>query len=67
LRELEFRELRKIFDPKRKKLQDTGEDCIVRSLMICTPHQSLRLQNEGRDEPGMWHAWGRKDVFLYRF
>jgi hypothetical protein len=32
------RVLRRIFGPKRGKERRTGEDCIMRSFMICTPH-----------------------------
>jgi len=28
----------KIFWPKRGRKQGNGEDCIIRSFMICTPH-----------------------------
>jgi hypothetical protein len=37
LRVFENRVLRKIFGPKRD--EETGENCITRSFMICTLHQ----------------------------
>ena len=40
-RVFENRVLRKISELKRDKITDTGEDCIMRSLMICTPCQIL--------------------------
>ena len=41
LRVLENRVLRRIFGPKRDKVQGNGEDYIMISLMICTAHQIL--------------------------
>ena len=38
LRVFENRELRGIFGPKRDGVQESGENYIMRSLMICTPH-----------------------------
>jgi hypothetical protein len=38
LRVYENRVLRIIFGPKRDKQQGNGENYIMRSLMICTPH-----------------------------
>jgi hypothetical protein len=35
------RVLREIFGPKKDKVTAASEDSIVRSLMICTPHQIL--------------------------
>jgi hypothetical protein len=31
--------LTEIFGPKREKVMEDGENYIVRSFMICTPHQ----------------------------
>ena len=46
--------LRRIFEPKRDKVTGSGENCVMRSLMICTPHQMLfGLSN--REE---WDGWG---------
>jgi len=39
LRVDENRVLRRIFGPKRDKVQGSGENYITRSLMICTSHQ----------------------------
>jgi hypothetical protein len=33
--------LRRIFGPKRDEITGSGEKYIMRSLMICTPHQIL--------------------------
>jgi hypothetical protein len=41
LRVDENRVLRRIFGPKRDKVQGGGENYIMRSLMICTPHPIL--------------------------
>jgi hypothetical protein len=35
---IENRELRRIFGPKRDKVTGMGENYIMNSLMICTPH-----------------------------
>jgi hypothetical protein len=37
----EKRVLRRIFGPKTDKVQGSGENCIMRSLMTCTPHPVL--------------------------
>jgi hypothetical protein len=41
LRLFENRVLRKIFGSKREEQQGNGEDCTMRSVMICTPYQIL--------------------------
>jgi hypothetical protein len=41
LRVFENRVLRKTFGPKRGEVIGSGENYIMRSLMICTPHQVL--------------------------
>jgi hypothetical protein len=38
---LENRVLRRIFGPKRAEVRGSGENYITRSLMVCTPHQTL--------------------------
>jgi hypothetical protein len=38
LRVSESRVLRRIFGPKRDEVMGIGENYIMRSLMICTPH-----------------------------
>jgi len=37
----ENRVMRRIFGPKRQRQQGNGGNYIMRSLMICTPHQIL--------------------------
>ena len=37
----ENRALRRIYEPKWDKVQGSEENYIIRSLMICTPHQIL--------------------------
>jgi hypothetical protein len=41
LRVFEYRVLRRIFGPKRDEVRRSGENYVMRSLMICTPHQIL--------------------------
>ena len=41
LRVFENRVLRRIFGPKRDEVTGSGENSIMRSLMICTPHPIL--------------------------
>ena len=41
LRVFENKVLRRIFGPKRDKVKGIGENHIMRSLMICTPHPIL--------------------------
>ena len=41
LRVLENRPLRRIFGPKRDEIKGSGENYIMRSLMICAAHQTL--------------------------
>jgi hypothetical protein len=41
LRVLENRVLRRIFGPKMDEVTGSGENYIMRSLMICTAHQIL--------------------------
>jgi hypothetical protein len=41
LRVFENRVLKKIFEPKSEKVTGDGEDYIMRSFMICAPHQIL--------------------------
>jgi hypothetical protein len=42
LRVFENRALRRIFGPKRDEVTGSGENFIMRSLMICTPHPLVR-------------------------
>ena len=41
LRVFESRVLRRIFGRRKKRCQGSGENCIMRSLMICTSHLIL--------------------------
>jgi len=41
LRVFENMVLWRIFGPRRDDVTENGEDCITRSLMICTPHPIL--------------------------
>ena len=41
LRVFENRVLRRIFGPKTDEVTESGENSIMRSLMICTAHQIL--------------------------
>jgi len=41
LRVFENRVLRRKFGPKRDEVRGSGENYIIRSLMICNPHQIL--------------------------
>jgi len=38
---LENKVLRKVFGPKREEVKGNRRKCIMRSLMICTPYQTL--------------------------
>jgi hypothetical protein len=38
---LENRLLRRTFGPKLEERQEAGEDCIMRSFIICTIHQNI--------------------------
>jgi hypothetical protein len=44
--------------------QQSGENCVMKSFVICITHQILfGWSNEGgRDLQGMWHAWMRRDT-----
>jgi hypothetical protein len=41
LRVFENRVLRRVFGPKRDEVTENGENCIMRSLIICTPYPIL--------------------------
>jgi hypothetical protein len=41
LRVFENRVLRRIFGPKRDEVTRSGENVILRSFMLCTPHPIL--------------------------
>jgi hypothetical protein len=40
--------MRKAFGPKRKEGTSVGENCIMRSFRMCTPHQVLFASSNGR-------------------
>ena len=75
---LEYRLLRKIVRPKRDEVTGSGENYIMRSLMICTPHQLLLgdkiEKNEmgwacgtfGEDEGLLGRPEGKKPLERYR-
>ena len=50
------------YSSQRQMLTLDGENCIMRSFMMCIPHQVLyEWPNEGWDGQGMWHTgiwWG---------
>jgi hypothetical protein len=52
LRVFENKVLRRIFGPKRDEIQGSGENYIMRSLMICTAHPILC----GRSD-NVWVFW----------
>jgi hypothetical protein len=39
MRMFDNRVLKKILGPKRKDVKGTWKNCVVRSFIICTPHQ----------------------------
>ena len=49
LRVFENRVLRRIFGPKRDEVKGSGENYIMRGLMICTAHQIL-FASSNREE-----------------
>ena len=52
---IENRELRKIFGPKGRKWQAGGENYIIWSCMLCTPHQtSFGWLNQSRLQGACW-------------
>jgi hypothetical protein len=44
--------LRRILEPKRDEVKGSGENYIVRSLMICTPHQIIFGDQIEKNERG---------------
>jgi hypothetical protein len=51
-------------DLRGMKWQEVGENCIMRSCMVCTLHPVLLgwSRQGGWDGRGMWRAWGRWGV-----
>jgi hypothetical protein len=64
LRVFENRVLRRILDLRGMKWQEVGENCIMRSCMICTLYPVLlgRSRQGGWNGRGMWLALGRWGV-----
>jgi hypothetical protein len=62
LRVFENRVLRRILELRGTKLQETEEDCIVRSFKTCTLHQTL-LEDQIREDEmgGECTMYGRDD------
>jgi hypothetical protein len=50
----ENRVLRRIFGPKRDEVTGSGENYIMRRLMICTAYHTL----SGRSNRKGWDRWG---------
>jgi hypothetical protein len=48
----ENRVLRRIFGPKRDEVTENGETFIMRSLIICTPHQIVFSDQIEKNEIG---------------
>jgi hypothetical protein len=65
LRVFENRVLGRIFGPKRDEVKRSGENYIMRNLMICTPHPLLFgcSNREERNGRGMQHVGERRGVY----
>ena len=65
LRAFENRVLRTILWPKRDEIRGSGENYIMRSLLICTPNQILFgwSNREEWDGRGTQHVWVRAEVY----
>jgi hypothetical protein len=62
LRVSENRVLSRIFRRKREEVQETGEDCILRSFITCTIHQILlEWLNQGVQYFG-WKIWRKRQL-----
>jgi hypothetical protein len=52
-----------VFGPESRKLQELGENCIMKSFMICNPREMLGWSKQGRlDGRNMWHVLGRRQI-----
>jgi hypothetical protein len=52
------RVLRKVFQPKRDEVTGSGEDYIMRSFIVCVPHQLLLGRSDHvLDGWDMWLIW----------
>jgi hypothetical protein len=51
-------------DLRGGKRQETRENCVMRSCMVCTLHPVLLgwSRRGGWDGRGMWRAWGRSEI-----
>ena len=64
----ENRVLRRIFGPKRDEVTRNGENYIMRSLMICTPHKYyLSDQIEKNVMGGACSTYGGEESFIQGF
>jgi hypothetical protein len=59
MRVLENRVLRRINGPKMDEITWIGEDCVMRSLIICTPHQILFVAKVLVGKPEGKRSFGR--------
>jgi hypothetical protein len=55
--------LRRIFGPKREGFQRSGENYIMRSLMICTLHQMFSCDKIEKEWAGRVARMGREEVY----
>jgi hypothetical protein len=48
-----------IFEPKREKQEDKGENYIIRSLIVCIalPDIVRMIKSRRRDGQDMYHVW----------
>ena len=52
-----------VFGPDSRKLQELGENRIMKCFMIYTPRQMLGWSKQGRlDWWDMWHVWGGRQI-----
>ena len=63
LRMFENRVLRRIFGPKRDEVTGSGENYIMRSLMICTPHPIWFVSKRMRWAGHVARMGGRRGVY----
>jgi hypothetical protein len=65
---LENRVLTRILDSRERMRQEAGEDCILRSSIICTLHQILLGQSSHEDETNKeCSTHGRNDKCVQKF
>ena len=61
----ENRVLRRIFGPKRDEVAGSGGN-VMRSLMICTPHQVFGDHIEKNGIVGVCDTYGRQERYIHR-